>query len=90
MVNELSTFSVEDAFQITGRGWVLAGAFTGQVSTGNRLLFSNGLTLSIIGVNLINTLSQVDKAGLLVSKQFASKQELIDQQIIGASARILE
>ncbi|MCC3156110.1 hypothetical protein LJ737_02620 [Hymenobacter sp. 15J16-1T3B] len=90
MSTEVGTYSVEEAFQLAGRGWALVGELTGQVSSGNCLAFSTGLVLPIIGVNFINTRSQSEKFGLLIPLQFTSRQELLDQQIIGATARVLE
>lgn len=89
MHTQVGTFAVEDAFHITERGWVLAGKVNGTICSGNQLAFDNGILLIVSGVNLINTLC-TDKIGLLTSAQFASRQDLIDQNILGATAQILE
>jgi len=89
MAKQVGTFVVEDAFRITGRGWVLTGVVSGSALAGNELAFPNGVFLRITGVELIN-MHRLDKAGLLISDQFASRQEVLDQQIIGATALILE
>lgn len=34
----MSTFTIEDAFYITDRGWVLAGDLVGEVARNNRLI----------------------------------------------------
>jgi hypothetical protein len=90
MPKQVGTFTVEDAFLITGRGWVFAGEVSGTVSTGNQLLFDGDVSLPISGVSLINSRTASDKFGLLVPTKFASRQELIDKQLIGATAHILE
>ena len=89
MEKQVGTFAVEEAFRITGRGWVLAGAVTGEVSVGHQLAFASGTVLRVNGVEMINTL-RTGKAGLLIPSEFTSRQELLDQNIIGATARILE
>ncbi|WP_133257196.1 hypothetical protein [Hymenobacter edaphi] len=90
MEKEVGTYTVEDAFHLTGRGWALVGEVTGQVGSNNYLAFPGGLVLRIIGVNLINIRNQSEKLGLLIPDQFTSRQELLDQHIIGATAQILE
>jgi len=90
MPKQVGTFTVEDAFLITGRGWVLAGEVSGTVLTGNHLVFGSGSLLRISGVSVINSRTVTGKIGLLVSTQFASRQELIDKQILDATAQILE
>ena len=85
----VGSFSVHDAFRITGRGWVLAGKVEGLIETGYRLNFGNGTVLQVSGVEMIRKVS-ADSFGLLVSNQFESRQELIDLNIIGATAQILE
>lgn len=90
MSTEVGTYTVEDAFHITGRGWILVGALAGEALTGNHLAFPSGLVVQIKGVELLNLRNQYDQISLLIPPQFASKQELIDQHIIGATARVLE
>ncbi|HLK96594.1 MAG TPA: hypothetical protein VK364_02395 [Hymenobacter sp.] len=89
MEKQVGTFTVEEAFRITGRGWMLAGALTGEALVGHQLAFPSGTVLRVDGVEMINTL-RTGKAGLLIPSEFASRQELLDQNIIGATARILE
>ncbi len=89
MEKQVGTFAVEDAFRITGRGWVLAGAVTGEVLVGCQLSFASGALLPVSGIEMINTL-RTGKAGLLISAPFTSRQQLLDWTIIGATARILE
>lgn len=89
MEKQVGLFDVEEAFFITGRGWVLAGEVSGIVAVGNHLYISKDVLLQITEVEAINN-KQGGKVGLLVRTQFASRQELIDLNIIGATARILE
>lgn len=91
MSTEVGTYSVEDAFHINGRGWILTGTMlTGQAHVGNHLAFSSGLMLNIKGIEFLNVRNHSEKISLLILNQFASRQEFIDQQIIGATARVLE
>jgi hypothetical protein len=87
--NQVGTFSVEDIFRITDRGWVLAGEVEGQISPGYRLAFGNDVVLRVRAVNWIRTAGP-DKFGLLIANHFESRQELVDLNIIGATAQILE
>ena len=87
--NSVGSFSVDDAFRITGRGWVLAGELQGQIEIGYRLNFGNEVVLHVSGVEMLRKVN-TDNFGLLVSNQFDSRQELIDLNIIGATAQILE
>jgi hypothetical protein len=84
---QVGTFSVVDAFCITGRGWVLTGTIQGDVTVDSQLAFDNGVSLQVRGMEMM---SRTDKQALLISATFASRQELIDQHIIGATAQILE
>lgn len=90
MSTEVGTYTVEEAYRVNERGWALLGVLTGQVASGNYLAFSSGLRLRIIGVQLGGSPQQSDKQGLLIPLQFQSRQDLLDQQIIGATARVLE
>jgi hypothetical protein len=83
----VSTFTVEDAFLITGRGWVLAGDLVGEVASGNRLLVP-AAELLITRVEAINRWGR-HKTGLFIAQSFASRDELIEQQIIGSTAQII-
>ncbi len=83
----MSTFTVEDAFHITGRGWVLAGDLVGEVARGNRLLVPDA-ELLITSVEAINRWGR-HKTGLFIAQSFASRYELIEQYIIGATAYII-
>lgn len=83
----MSTFTVEDAFYITSRGWVLAGNLVGEVTSGNRLVVAEA-ELLITGVEVIN-LQGKHKTGLVIAQQFASRRELVEQHIVGATAQIL-
>lgn len=91
MSTEVGTYIVEDAFHITGRGWVLAGTLMGQVQRGNQLAFPSGVVVGIKHVDYqILRNSQGERWLLLIQNKFASRQELLDQPIIGAAARVLE
>jgi hypothetical protein len=89
MKNSVGSFSVEDAFRITGRGWALVGEFEGNILPGYRLDFGNNFILRVTHVDFVRKYNS-EKIGLLVSNQFESRQELIDQNILGATAQILE
>ena len=87
--NHVGKFSVEEAFRITGRGWVLVGELEGNILSGYQLDFGNDVVLHVSGIQLTKVYNS-DKLSLLVSNQFESRQELVDQNIIGATAQILE
>jgi len=89
MKNSTGTFSVEDAFRITGRGWVLVGDFEGNILPGYRLDFGNDLIFYVTGVDFMRKLNN-EKIGLLIRNQFESRQELIDLNIMGTTAQILK
>ena len=83
------TFVTEDAFCITGRGWVLVGQLSGTVVSGQQLVFENGVILRIKAVELMNIRNTTEKISFVLEDTFASRQELLDQSIIGATARII-
>lgn len=84
-----NTFLVEDAFYITSRAaLVLVGEVTGQVSSGNKLLFSNGICWLVKSVEAINFRNQQEKIGLIVDAPVVSQQEILDS-IIGDRAQLL-
>ncbi|MBG8554552.1 hypothetical protein [Hymenobacter guriensis] len=86
------TFTVEDAFYITNRGWVLIGEIQGEFGVVRQLRFATGVLLPIsqmCPVNVSNK-NRIHKTGLITSAHFASRQELLHQQIIGATAQVLE
>ncbi|MCR5888108.1 hypothetical protein LRS06_10045 [Hymenobacter sp. J193] len=87
------TFTVEDAWYITSRGcWVLVGEIQGEFGVVRQLLFATGVLLPIsqmCPVNVSNK-NRIHKTGLITSAHFASRQELLHQQIIGATAQVLE
>jgi hypothetical protein len=83
----VSTFTVEDAFYITNRGWVLAGDLVGEVARGNRLLISK-TELLVTSVEAINRQGR-HKTGLIIAQVFASRHELVKQHIIGGTAQII-
>jgi len=87
--NSVGKFSVEKAFRITGRGWALVGELEGSVLPGYHLDFGSGIILHVRWVELTRSYN-IEKFGLIVSNQFQSRQELIDQKIIGSTAQILE
>ena len=89
MEKSVGSFLVDDAFRITGRGWVLTGSVEGQIEIGYRLDFGNEVVLQVSGVEMLRK-ARTDNFGLLVSNQFKLRQELIDLNIIGATAQILE
>ena len=82
-------FSVEEAFSITRIGWVLVGELEGEISPGNQLDFGNDVILQVRGVEMTKVYNS-DKISLVISNQFESRQALVDQNIIGATAQILE
>lgn len=83
---EINTFLVEDA-TFTERGWMLVGEVEGDVSTDNYLAFDNGFAPVIKELKHIENTGQT---GVIIPEPFLSKQDLIDQNIIGAVARIIE
>jgi len=83
----MSTFLIEDAFYLTGRGWGLVGDLRGEVARGNRLIVSEA-ELLITSVEAINR-HWKHKTGLFVAQAFASRHELIEQHITGAIAQII-
>ena len=83
----MSTFTIEDAFHLTNRGWVLAGNLVGEVTSGNRLAAAE-VELLITSVEVINVQGK-QKLGLVIAQQFASRRELVDQHILGATAQIV-
>jgi hypothetical protein len=87
MPNQVGTFTVEDAFHISGRGWVLVGPVQGICNSGMQLIFSAAATWPITGITGPNKDGSIS---LLVPAPFSKRQELLDQQIIGTTARILE
>ncbi|MBO2008406.1 hypothetical protein [Hymenobacter negativus] len=89
MENSIGSFLVDDAFRITGRGWVLTGAVKGQIEIGYRLDFGSEVVLHVSGVEMLRKFN-TDNFGLLISNQFKLRQELIDLNIIGATAQILQ
>ena len=82
-------FSVEEAFRITGLGWVLVGELEGNILSGYRLDFGNDVILQVSGIQLTRVYNS-DKISLVIFNQFESRQKLVDQNIIGATAQILE
>ena len=89
--NTVGKFYVEDAFRITGRGWVLAGLISENASPalGNKLAFDSGVSLHISAFEMIYK-KPAELVGLLISDQFGSRQELFDQHIIGSTAWIIQ
>jgi hypothetical protein len=87
--DSVGKFLAEEAFRITGRGWALLGEFEGSILTGYRLDFGNDVILHVSGIDWARTHNS-EKIGLLISNQFASRKELIDSNILGATAQILE
>jgi hypothetical protein len=83
----VSTFTVEDAFYITGRNWVLAGNLGGEVTSGNRLVAAEAEWL-ITSVEAINVQGRY-KTGFFIAQQLASRHELIEQPIVVVTARIV-
>jgi translation elongation factor EF-Tu-like GTPase len=95
MSTEVGTFTVEDAFYITGRGWVVVGTLTGEARFGSQLAFPSGLVTIIKSIELIRTNQPSGKIGLLLSVPFTKRQrpddrQVLDQQVVGKTARILE
>ena len=86
MEEEINTFLVEDAV-FTERGWMLIGEVEGGISTGNYLAFDNGFAPV---VKELKHIRETGQAGVIIPQPFLSKQDLIDQNIIGAVARIIE
>lgn len=82
----MSTFTIEDAFYITNRGWVLAGNLLGEVTSGNRLAAERELL--ILSVEAINVQGK-HKTGLVIAQQFESRDELVEKHLIGATAPII-
>lgn len=89
-MNAAGTFTVEDAFYITNRGWVLIGEIQGEFSVVRQLRFATGVSLPISQMCPVNIKNQTYKTGLITSAHFASRQELLSQQIIGATAQVME
>ena len=84
----VGTFVIEDAFNITGRGLVVAGVIHGEVAAGYQLVLSNGDRWTIKGVNYINAANRQDMVGLLVDAPVISRQELLAAGIIGSTAQL--
>jgi len=84
-----STFTIEDAFNITERGLVLAGSVNGEVASGQQLLLANGDRWRIKRINWINVANRHEKYGLLVDAPVTSRQELLAAGIIGSTVPIL-
>jgi hypothetical protein len=89
MHTQTGTFHIEDAFNITGRGLVLAGSIEGGIATGLQLLLPNGDCWSIKAINLVNIANQTEKYGLLIDAPATSRQELLAAGIIGSTVPIL-
>lgn len=88
MNSAVGTFTVEDSFRITGRGLVLAGKVIGQVAPGYQLVFEDDTSWRIKAVEFANIHNQYEKAGLLVDAPLATREELQERGIIGATAQI--
>jgi hypothetical protein len=86
MEEEINTFWVEDAM-LTASGWMLIGEVEGDISTGNYLAFDNGFAPV---VKELKHLANTGQAGVIIPHPFLTKQDLIDQNIIGATAQIIE
>lgn len=89
MQTQTGTFHIEDAFNITGRGLVLAGSVQGEVATGQQLLLPNGARWTIKAINHINIANQTEKYGLLIDTPITSRQELLAAGIIGSTVPIV-
>ena len=83
----MSTFTVEEAFYITSRGWVLMGNLVGEVTSGNRLVVAEVEWL-ITSVEAINV-QGAHKLGLFIAQQFANQRELVEKPFIGVTAQII-
>jgi hypothetical protein len=88
MQAQTGIFHIEDAFNITNRGLVLAGSVQGEVATGQQLLLPNG-AYKIKGINLVNVANRAEKYGLLIDAPVTSRQELLAAGIIGSTVPIL-
>lgn len=88
MTKQIGVFTVEDAFYLTNRGWVLIGELKGYVTTGNWLVFPIEVELLVVSVEAINQLG-AHKTALIISEHFASRNELVAQHIIGNTAQIM-
>ncbi len=89
MQAQTGTFHIEDAFNITGRGLLLAGSVDGEVATGQRLLLPTGNRWTIKAINLVNVANKAEKYGLLIDAPVTSRQELLATGIIGSTVSIL-
>jgi GTPase len=89
MQTQTGTFHIEDAFNVTGRGLVLAGPVEGEVATGQQLLLSNGNYWTIKAINLVNVANKAEKYGLLIDAPVTSRQELLAAGIIGSTVPLL-
>ncbi|GAB3826667.1 hypothetical protein [Hymenobacter jeollabukensis] len=95
MEKEVGTYTVKDAFHLTSRGWVLVGTLTGAVNNGNHLAFPSGLVVRTKGIEMLNIRNQEERICLVISAPFTKRQrpvdrQILDEQIIGATARVLE
>ena len=89
MQKEVGSFTVDDCFWLTNRGWVLAGELLGQVTSGNQLVFPGGIALSVRFVEAIRVL-EGEKVGLIITHgQSQAPSYLCEKQIIGLTAQIL-
>lgn len=89
MQTQTGTFYIEDAFNITGRGLVLAGSVEGEVATSQQILLSNGDCWTIRAINRVNVANEAEKYGLLIDAPVTSRQELLAAGIIGSTVPIL-
>lgn len=88
MPKQIGAFTVEDAFHLTNRGWVLVGELKGHVAIGSWLVLPVEVELLVAGVEVLNQYG-AHKTALIISEHFVSRNELVDQHIIGNTARIM-
>ena len=81
-------YVAEDAFRITGRGWVLLGELKGTVASGQQLVFENGMAFRIKALQLTSGPAISTKTGLLLDATFDSRQQLLEAGILGVAATV--
>lgn len=88
MPKQIGVFTVEEAFYLTHRGWVLIGELQGYVTTGNWVVFPGEVELLVIRVEATNQLG-AHKTALIIAAHFASRNELVAQHISGNTVQIM-
>lgn len=95
MSTDAGIYKVEDALYLNQHGWILVGRLIGVANSGNDLTFPSGLSVRIKSLQLIREIEPSGRIFLLISAPFTRRQrpidrQILDEQMLGTTARILE